>query len=413
MSKLSDRLLAFNQGLLPETLAYKYEAMTENAFRFYRGTCALFYEDLQAYAELPSSPLTWICGDLHLENFGSYLGENKLVYFDLNDFDESVLAPASYELVRFLTSIFIAFESLKIEPEKAKNMAQLFLKTYSATLAKGKSCSIEPRTAKGIVQDFLLAAEKSKAKDLLQKRTEKKQSKVVLSLSDERHLKVEKELKNELKAHVAHWIEHSSDGPYNYKVKSCVFRIAGTGSIGVKRYLFLLKSTNTHNQYLLIDMKQSLNSSLDPFIKVKQPKWKNNAERIATVQQRMQNVTPSLLSTTTFKGDSYVIQELQPAKDSIKFKMIRGQYRDLYQVIDDMAILTASAQLRSGGIQGSATIDSLTAFGKDNSWQEHLINYAQKYSDQVTKDYFRYLLDYRAGKFDVNNVPSFVLEENQ
>jgi len=174
MSKLSDRLIASNQGLLAETLSYKYEAMKENAFRFYRGTCDLFYEDLQCAADLPPSPLAWICGDLHLENFGSYRGENKLVYFDLNDFDEALLAPASYELVRMLASIFIAFETLKIEPEKAKKMAQVFLKTYSATLAKGKSCSIEPRTAKGIVRDFLLAAEKSKARDLLEKRTEKK-----------------------------------------------------------------------------------------------------------------------------------------------------------------------------------------------------------------------------------------------
>jgi len=412
MSKLSERILGFNKGLLPETLLYKYEAMAENAFRFYRGTCSLFYEDLQACPDLLPSPMAWICGDLHLENFGSYLGENKVVYFDLNDFDEAVLAPASYELVRLLASIFIAFESLKIEPEKARNMAQLFLRTYSATLAKGKACSIDPRTAKGIVKDFLIAAEKSKAKDLLEKRTEKKQQKVVLSLKDERHLKVEKKLKNELKAHVSQWIENSSDGPYNYKVKSCVFRLAGTGSIGVKRYLFLLKSTNTHNQYLLIDMKQSLDSALNCFTKAKQPHWNNNAERIATIQQRMQNVTPSLLSTTIFRGDSYVLQELQPVKDSIKFKMIRDQYRDLYQVIDDMAILTASSQLRSGGIQGSATIDDLAAFGKDNTWQEQLINYAQKYSDQVNSYYLHYLLDYRAGKFNRNEIVSDILEES-
>ena len=44
---------------------------------------------------LPHSPVCWICGDLHIENFGSYKGDNRLVYFDLNDFDESILAPVS------------------------------------------------------------------------------------------------------------------------------------------------------------------------------------------------------------------------------------------------------------------------------------------------------------------------------
>src|SRR6201992_2600474 len=136
MKQLYERLKGFNAGLLPEKVQLKYEAMAENAFRFFRGTCHLFYEDLAAAEPLPLSPLAWICGDLHIENFGSYKGDNKLVYFDINDFDESVLAPVCYELARMVTSIFVAFDSLEIEPEKAKKMAQLFLKTYSLTLAK-------------------------------------------------------------------------------------------------------------------------------------------------------------------------------------------------------------------------------------------------------------------------------------
>jgi len=167
MSKLSERLKAFNDGLLPQMVQLKYDAMTENAFRFYRGTCHLFYEDLAQASPLPLSPVSWICGDLHIENFGSYKGDNKLVYFDLNDFDEGLLAPVCYELARMVTSIFIAFESLEIEPEKAMKMARLYLKTYSATLARGKSISIEPRTARGIVCDFLNSAEKGKEKTLL------------------------------------------------------------------------------------------------------------------------------------------------------------------------------------------------------------------------------------------------------
>ncbi len=92
---------------------------------------------MQAKFKIPS-PVSWICGDLHLENFGSYKGNNRLVYFDLNDFDEAILAPTYLELVRLVTSIFIAFDSLKIEQKKAANMARLFLKAYSETLQKEK-----------------------------------------------------------------------------------------------------------------------------------------------------------------------------------------------------------------------------------------------------------------------------------
>jgi len=400
MSKLSDRLIAFNKGLLPDMVQLKYEAMTENAFRFYRGTCHLFYEDLANAEALPLSPLVWICGDLHIENFGSYKGDNKLVYFDLNDFDEALLAPASYELARMVTSIFIAFDSLDIEPEKSLKMAQLFVKNYCATLAKGKAISIEPRTAKGIVCDFLTAADDSTEKDIIKKRTVSKKNKIMLSLEDERHFKVDKKLRHELKAHINEWIATSSDGPYNYKVKGIVFRLAGTGSIGVKRYLFLLKSTNTKNKYLFVDMKQARSSSVLPYTTVQQLQWPTEADRVITIQKRMQNVSSSLLSTTVFREDSYVIQELQPVKDTIKFKLLKDEYRDIYQVIDDMAALTASTQLRSGGIRGSVIIDELEAWGNDQQWQDTIIEYSRKYAEKVKRYYKQFVADNKAGKFE-------------
>jgi uncharacterized protein (DUF2252 family) len=399
MSELYNRLTEFNAGLLPEMVDHKYKAMAENAFRFFRGTCHLFYQDLAAAEPLPLSPLAWICGDLHIENFGSYKGDNKLVYFDLNDFDEALLAPASYETARLVCSIFIAFDNLGFEPVKALKMARLFMKTYSATLAKGKAISIEPRTAKGIVCDFLNAATKTSEKELLKKRTISKKKKIMLSLEDERHFKLDKKLRRELKAHINEWIKTSSDGPYNYEVISAVFRLAGTGSIGLKRYLFLSRSTNTKNKYLLLDMKQARASAVQPYLPVQQLAWETEAARVIGVQQRMQNVPAALLSTTVFRDESYIIQELQPVKDSIKFKQLED-YRDMYQVVDDMAALTASAQLRCGGMQGSGTIDDLMAFGADQGWQEAVIKYARQYARRTKQYYKSYVKDFRSGKYE-------------
>lgn len=399
MSELSDRLIAFNEPLLPQMVQQKYDLMSENPFRFFRGTCHLFYEDLAAAKPLPLSPLAWICGDLHLENFGSFRGENGLVYFDLNDFDEALLAPAAYELVRLVTSIFVAFDTLGIEPEKALKMAQLYVRSYSNTLAGAKAISIDPRIAKGILCDFLTSAGKHTEKDVLKKRTISKKKKRLLSLEDERHFKTDKKLRKALRAHINEWVTTSSDGPYNYEVISIVFRLAGTGSVGVKRYLFLLKSTNTKNKYLLLDMKQSRPSSVQPFVQVQQLAWENEAERITAIQRRMQNVPSALLSTTIFQDEAYVIQELQPVKDAIKFKLLADDYRGMYQVIDAMGALTASSQLRSGGFQGSGNIDDLYAFGKDESWQEAVITYAEQCALQTRKYYRQFLKDYRRNVF--------------
>jgi uncharacterized protein (DUF2252 family) len=181
-------------------------------------------------------------------------------------------------------------------------------------------------------------------------------------------------------------------------VKSAVFRLAGTGSVGVKRYLFLLKSTNTKNKYLLVDMKQARRSSVLPYTTVQQLDWPSEAARVIAVQQRMQNVSAALLSTTEFRGDSYILQELQPVKDTIKFKLLKEDYRDMYQVIDDMAALTASSQLRSGGMQGSASIDELMTFGADQGWQDAVISYARHYARKVERYYDQFLKDVKGGK---------------
>lgn len=400
MSTIAERLKAFNKPLLPEMIQLKYEAMAENAFRYYRGTCHLFYEDLKGSKDFPESPPVWICGDLHLENFGSYTADNKLVYFDLNDFDESVLAPAAWEVIRAVTSIFIAFDSLKIEQKRAVHMAELFIKTYAATLVKAKAISIKPRTAKGIVCDFLQSAAHSKDNAVVKKRTDQHKNKIVLSLHDERHFKIKKPLRLILMDHIQQWVEQSNDSPYNYKVKGAVFRLAGTGSIGVKRYLFLLKSTNTRNKYLFVDMKQSRPSSLAPYLEIKQPAWPTDADRIINAQQRMQQVSAALLSTTIFKGEPYILQELQPVKDSINFKLIRDRYRDMYEVISDMAMLTASAQLRSGGMDGSAITDELKVFGSKEDWQNEVLDYARKYAQKIKRDYRQYLKDLKKGVFN-------------
>ena len=397
MSSVYERIVAFNKDRLPDIVKLKYAGMAENVYRFFRGTCHLFYEDFCKAEHIPESPLTWICGDLHMENYGSYKGDNRLVYFDLNDFDESVLAPCLWEVSRMVTSIFIAFDNLGIKTEKAAKTAGAYLKTYSARLATGKALSIDPRIANGIVATFLIKVDERKQKDLVKKLTTQRKGHLYLA-TNERHFSIEDQhYKKELSEFIDHWMESSVAKENKYKVVDCAFRIAGTGSIGVKRYVFLLESKK-NGKYLLIDMKQAKPSSVQPYLQVKQPEWQAEAVRVMQVQHRMQNVSSALLGTGTFKGDSYVIREMQPTEDRINFELIKDRYNDILLVIEDMALLTASAQLRSTGRQGSAIADKLIEFGYENDWHEAILKYAKKYSARVKQDYEQYVLDYTAAK---------------
>jgi uncharacterized protein (DUF2252 family) len=398
MENITSRILQFNETRTEPTVSLKYDAMTESPFRFYRGTNHIFYEDLANMEGIPNSPISLICGDLHLENFGSYKSDNRQVYFDLNDFDEALVAPAIWEIYRMLTSIFVAFESLDIEEKKANHMAELFLRTYSEILSKGKPDYIEINTAQGIVKDFLSAVSKRKQRDILEKKCTGNKDKLVILLDDPRHIKLNKEAKFDLMSHITEWLKHDGASPYNYKVIDAVFRLAGTGSLGVKRYAILLKSLNeTGEKYLLLDMKQATPSCLQPFINIRQPEWSNEAERVVTIQKIMQNRSPALLSTTFYKDFHFMMEEIQPTKDKINFKFVKKDYRNMCRIIIDMATLNASSQLRSAGRMGSSLPEDFMRFGEDKTWQPEVLKYAMRYSHVFKGDFENYKKDYKNG----------------
>src|SRR4051794_38386050 len=70
MSDIVAEIHAWNRGRELDRLRLKYAAMEASPFAFYRGTCHLFYRDWPLDTGLNDAPLVWICGDLHLENFG-------------------------------------------------------------------------------------------------------------------------------------------------------------------------------------------------------------------------------------------------------------------------------------------------------------------------------------------------------
>jgi hypothetical protein len=90
---------------------------------------------------------------------------------------------------------------------------------------------------------------------------------------------------------------------------------------------------------------------------------------------------------------------MQPTADKINFDTLENRYNDMEDVLEYMALLTASAQLRSSGRQGAAVADELIAFGRDGSWIPSIINYAGQYAHQEKADYDNYLAAYHSGYF--------------
>lgn len=395
---VSKRILLFNAQGLPDVVALKYRRLAEDLFRFYRGTNHLFYEDLSRSTGFPSSPAVWLCGDLHLENFGSYKGDNRLVYFDISDFDDGILGPALWEVVRMVTSIYVAFEALGIREVQAAAQAGTFIDTYAAVLATGKARHIQLQTSRGIVGELLKKVSERNGEKWLKKRVERneKGEPVFKNIANKQRQIEDETLKTALIAHIA-GIDFKGERLGRFRVQDVCFRIAGSGSLGVKRYLFLMETAD--QLHWLLDMKQTRSSALSPYLSLQQPAWATEADRVVAVEYRMQDVPEALLTTTVFEGEAYKIQEMQPTEDKVEFHQVKEDGESMECVVKDMASLTASAQLRSAGRQGSAIADDLMAFGKTTTWKGELLAYARTYARQVKAYYRQYLADFNKGFF--------------
>jgi uncharacterized protein (DUF2252 family) len=176
-------------------------------------------------------------------------------------------------------------------------------------------------------------------------------------------------------------------------------RIAGTGSLGLRRFTVLIQGRGGNNGNFLLDLKQAAPSELARATAVRQPQWSSEADRVVSIQRRVQAVSPALLHTVRMGPFSYILRELQPAEDRLALAAAAAQRGRLENALRDMAGVVAWGQLRSSGQQGSATADEWIAFGHDRSWVRPVFDYARHYADVVRGYWKTFAEAYDAGVF--------------
>ncbi|MCW5316834.1 DUF2252 domain-containing protein [Nostoc sp. KVJ3] len=386
-NNIIERIYRFNEGRNPKLLELKYKAMRCDVFTFYRGTCHLFYEDIPKDLPLNIAPPVWICGDLHLENFGSYKGDNRLVYFDMNDFDEACLAPCTWDVVRFITSIIVGSQTLKVNESEALHLSNSFLESYGNALAKGSARSVEKETALGLVKDLLRSLKTRLRQDFLDKHTKEKKGKRHLII-DNKHIMAATETEQQrIRKLISAWQKSTQKDANFYQVLDVQQRIAGTGSLGLERYAVLVEGKGSPDGNYLLDLKLTETCSLQPYLTVTQPDWSSESARVVAIQERVQGTPPALLGMIVDGNKSYVLRELQPEEDRVNLQTWDGKLERLKKLMQTMGEVTAWDQLRSGGRQGSAIADDLIKFAHLSDWRNQIIEYAISYSQQVELDY--------------------------
>jgi uncharacterized protein (DUF2252 family) len=392
-----EQIKAFNTGRNSLLLERKYDRMAEGLYLFFRATSSVFYEDFAGHFTTADPTRVWGCGDLHLQNFGTYKAENRLVYFDVNDFDDALLLPATWELSRMLTSIYLAGEELDLEKYECDTLVKAFLSSYTKTLSLGKPIDIERRTASGMLKDFLENLEKRRRKDLIKERTVKNNEGRKLNLETGKVLPLTSNQREKVEKLLQDWPQQHPN-PFFRSICDIGIRVTGTASLGLERYVVMVESPN--GKLYLLDLKEARQSTLASLAPLPQPVWPTEAHRIVGIQSRVNNVLPTLLSAVVSFDTSFVLKELQPEQDKFDFNEWDGELESLEEVIRIMATTTASGHLRSAGRQGSSIADELIAFSKQTQWQKDLFSYCQEYPNKVHQDYFAFCEAYEEGFFD-------------
>ena len=377
----------FNQGRDPERLARKYRALRANAFSFLRGTGHLFWSEAPPLFWTSAVPSAWTCGDLHLENFGCYKGDDRLVYFDVNDFDEAMAAPCYCDPVRLIASILVAAKDMQVDKTGARALCDCFLTCYANALEGGKAGNIERATAEGLIRDLLDAASGRTRAQLLDSRTQSRGGKRRLRVDGKKALPADKAQRAQVERFMAHFASRQQN-PKFFRLLDVARRIAGTGSLGVERYVLLVEGKGSPDGNYLLDLKEARSSILVPYVKIRQPDWNNEAERVVSIQRRVQAVSQAFLHDVDMNGKPFVLRGLQPSEDRLNLAQAKGEHAKLQPIVAAMGRIVAWGQLRGAGWKASATSGELIAFGRAvDAWRPALIELAENLAKQVEADW--------------------------
>jgi uncharacterized protein (DUF2252 family) len=379
-----ERLRIFNQNRLPGMVTRKYQAMRAHPFAFFRGSCHLFYEDWPA-APLDAAPPAWLCGDLHLENFGVFKAADRRIYFDINDFDDGALAPCAWDAARWLTSLYLAGDLLDLSEGDVTTLGRFFLARYFSTLAAGHAAPLQPVPTSEAVIRLKREAESRSRQKFLEARTRREAGERRF-VESKKHLNVTAEEKKRVVRAVNRLGEQSGNAKL-YRPLDVAFRVAGTGSLGLKRYVVLVEGRGSPDENFILDLKESHPSALAPALNISQPEWASEAQRAVTVQERAQSMPPALLDTLEIEGEWYILRELQPEQDKFAVTGWETHPGWIQSLCAEMAEITARAHLRSAGREGAASLDSFVAFGEQAALSGELLAFARRAAERVRADY--------------------------
>src|ERR1700733_115745 len=121
-------LEASTRGRGPGLVALKNEMMAASPFGYFRGAVPVMAYDLSLTGN--TGIRSQLCGDAHVRNLGAFAAPDGRLVFDINDFDETIVAPFEWDVKRMATSLVLAGRAAGAKNLHCREAAGVFLERY-------------------------------------------------------------------------------------------------------------------------------------------------------------------------------------------------------------------------------------------------------------------------------------------
>jgi uncharacterized protein (DUF2252 family) len=264
----------------------------------------------------------------------------------------------------------------------------------------GKPQWVERETSTGLVNELLTNLLGRDRAAFLDKRTIRKAHRRTLIVDGVKALPASDTQKKRVTDFMAGYALTQSN-PKFFDVLDIGCRIAGTGSLGVERFVVLVEGKGSPDGNYLLDIKEARPSALAPHLarlKITQPDWPDEAIRVVSIQNRMQAVGHALLHPVKLDGRPCILKRLQPSEDRVSIAAWGKKLDRLKEVVGTMGRILAWDQLRACGRSGAASADELIAFAQRDDWLSDMLEAANFMSLQTSQQWQEFVLARNSGQ---------------
>jgi uncharacterized protein (DUF2252 family) len=343
-------ILEGNKGRQPDLVPLRMARMCASPFAFYRGAAAVMAADLD---KTPISGIyAVIDGDAHLNNFGLYGTPQRDVVFDLNDFDEALIAPWEWDLKRLTASVNIAARENGFNRRERDAAVRRCVAGYTFNMARledmgildiwylhaypGRDNPLRKIDAKSqaVIGKAVAKASTQTSIALLNKVAEKlpkggwrfREDPPVLTRVD---TKTRNDVIQALHDYAPTLYRERQYMFTKYRVIDVAHRVVGVGSVGTRAYLVLLFG-NSENDPLFLQVKQGMPPAHAPYAPPGLEEFSHDGKRIVTGQRALQASTDVMLGWTSIGSTPYYVRQMKNMKGSIPVEWLSGTTFNFY-----------------------------------------------------------------------------------